>query len=62
MAFAGMSLVTTLPAPTMAFSPTVIPPNKVAPEPIEAPRLIKVRSQCQSASVWSWPFGVVARG
>ena len=42
MVFGGTSLVTTLPAPTMAFSPTVMPPRRVAPEPIEAPRLTSV--------------------
>ncbi len=45
------SLVTTEPAPTMAFSPMVIPANIVAFEPIEAPRLITVGITCQSSSV-----------
>jgi len=34
---------------TMAFSFTVIPPNKVAPEPIEAPRLIRVRCNASAS-------------
>ena len=49
--FGGTSFVTTLPAPTMAFSPTVMPPNRVAPEPIEAPCLTIVFWTLQSASV-----------
>ena len=51
VAFAGTSFVTVLPAPMTAFSPTVIPPSRVEPEPIEAPRFTKVRWQSQSASV-----------
>src|SRR5262249_46161185 len=39
MVFAGTSLVTTLPAPTIAFSPTVTFARIVAPEPIDAPFL-----------------------
>ncbi len=39
---AGTSFVTRLPAPTIAFSPIVIPPSSVVPEPIDAPRLIRV--------------------
>src|SRR5258708_9664175 len=38
--FAGTFRVTTLPAPTMAFSPIVRLARIVAPEPIEAPRSI----------------------
>ena len=37
----GTSLVTTLPAPTSAFSPMVMPHSKTAPEPMEAPRFTK---------------------
>src|SRR5215469_4366772 len=62
MLFAGTSLVTTLPAPTMAFSPTVTLAKIVEPEPIEEPFFTKVRSTFQSASVWSAPSVVVARG
>ena len=51
VAFAGTSFVTTLPAPTIAFSPIVIPPSSVAPEPMEAPCLTSVLWQYQSASV-----------
>ena len=46
---AGTSFVTTLPAPTMACSPTVTFDRIVAPDPIEAPCLISVVSTCQSA-------------
>src|ERR1051325_6598495 len=42
--FAGTFRVTTLPAPTIAFSPTVTLARMVAPDPIEAPRLIRVGS------------------
>jgi predicted esterase len=62
MVLGGTSLVTTLPAPTMAFSPTVIPHNKVAPDPIEAPRLITVGTQDQSFSVCKVPSALMARG
>ena len=55
MLFAGTSLVTTLPAPTMAFSPTVMFERIVAPDPIDAPFLITVRSTFQSASVCRLP-------
>ena len=50
MLFAGTSLVTTLPAPTIAFSPTVTLARIVAPVPMDAPFLITVRSTFQSAS------------
>src|SRR5258708_3268467 len=59
---AGTSLVTTLPAPTVAPSPIVIPQRMVAPEPIDAPRLTVVGTQAQSASVWSAPAALVAFG
>ena len=47
--------MTTLPAPTMAFSPTVNLDNSVTPEPIEAPFLTMVGSQTQSFSVCKFP-------
>src|SRR4029077_9059807 len=62
MAFAGTSLVTTLPAPTMAFSPMVILLSTVEPEPMEAPLRTTVFSTFQSASVCNSPPAVVARG
>ena len=55
MLLAGTSLVTTLPAPTMAFSPMVMLERMVAPEPMEAPFLMTVRSTFQSASVCRFP-------
>src|SRR5208282_1153617 len=60
--FAGTSRVTTLPAPTIAFSPMITFERIVAPEPIDAPRLTSVVSTFQSLSVWSSPPGAVARG
>jgi hypothetical protein len=51
MAFAGTSRVTTLPAPTIAFSPIVNLERMVAPDPIEAPRFTTVFSTFQSLSV-----------
>src|SRR4029079_569649 len=57
----GTSLVTTLPAPTIAFSPIVTFDKIVQPDPIDAPFLTYVLSTFQSASVWSWS-PVVARG
>ena len=51
MLLGGTSLVTTLPAPTIAFSPMVTLARMVHPEPIEAPFLTNVRSTFQSASV-----------
>src|SRR5262249_40964810 len=62
MAWSGTSRVTTLPAPTMAFSPIVRLGRIVAPEPIEAPLFTRVRSTFQSASVWRPPSSLVARG
>ena len=62
MAFGGTSLVTTLPAPTIAFSPMFVLERIVAPEPMDAPFLMTVRSTFQSASVCSFPSRVVARG
>ncbi len=47
----GTSFVTTLPAPTIAFSPTVTPARTVVLEPTEAPFLMSVGMQTQSASV-----------
>jgi len=48
IALGGTSLVTTLPAPTIAFSPMTICERMVAPEPIEAPVLTTVFSTFQS--------------
>src|SRR5271166_3563459 len=62
MAFAATSLVTTLPAPTMALSPIVTPARIVAPDPIDAPFLISVVSSFQSSSVCNAPSAFVARG
>src|ERR1700694_3768048 len=62
MTFGGTSRVTTLPAPTMEFSPTTTLQRMVAPEPMDAPRLMTVDSTRQSLSVWNSPSGVVARG
>ena len=50
-------MVTTLPAPTIAFSPIVIPDSNVALEPIEAPFLTKVGIQTQSSSAWRFERG-----
>ncbi len=58
----GMSWVTTLPAPTIAFSPIVTPHRMVALLPIEAPRLTSVGIKAQSASVCNPPPFEVARG
>jgi hypothetical protein len=49
--------VTTLPAPTMAFSPMLMLERIVAPEPIDAPFLTTVCSTFQSASVCRLPVG-----
>src|SRR6516165_3747913 len=62
IALAGTSCVTTLPAPTMAFSPMTRLERMVAPDPMEAPRLTTVVSTRQSFSVCSSPPEVVARG
>src|ERR1700720_4856658 len=62
IAFAGTSFVTTLPAPTMAFCPTVTLHKIVAPDPTEAPLQIRVFSTFQSASVCRPPPATVARG
>src|SRR5262249_59172928 len=58
----GTFLVTTLPAPTMAFSPIVTFDRMVAPDPTEAPFLTTVASTFQSCSVCKVPSGLVARG
>ena len=55
----GTSFVTTLPAPIIAPSPTVIPQSKTAPEPMDTPRLTSVGMHCQSASVCNWPSSLV---
>src|SRR5260370_17667940 len=62
MAFAGTSLVTTLPAPTIAFSPIVTPERIVTPEPIDAPFLTIVHSTFQSFSLSNFPSPFAARG
>ena len=49
MVLGGTSLVTTLPAPTMAFSPIVTLARMVDPDPIDAPFFTKVGSTFQSA-------------
>src|SRR3954453_6338434 len=51
MVCGATSRVTTLPAPTMAPSPMVMPHRIVLPVPMEAPRLTTVETTCQSASV-----------
>lgn len=61
-AFAGTSFVTTLPAPTTAFSPMVTPHKIVEPVPMLAPFFTTVGMTLQSASVCSCPFSLVARG
>jgi hypothetical protein len=62
MLFGGTSFVTTLPAPTMAFSPIVTLLKIVELDPTEAPFLTKVGSTFQSSSVCSLPSLFVARG
>src|SRR4051812_7782214 len=62
MVLAGTSLVTTLPAPTMAFSPIVTLARMVEPDPMDARRFTSVLSTFQSASVCRPPVSVVARG
>src|SRR5215472_3064867 len=62
MALGGTSLVTTLPAPIMAFSPIVTLLKIVDPEPMDAPFFTRVFSTRQSASVCNSPVGVVDRG
>src|SRR5437016_3053713 len=59
--FGGTSRVTTLPAPTIAFSPIVTRERTVVPEPIEEPFFTRVVSTFQSASVCKCP-SEVARG
>src|SRR5258708_31664032 len=61
MQLAGTFFVTTLPAPTIVFSPMVTLARIVAPVPMDAPDLITVCSTFQSASVCNCPFAV-ARG
>ena len=51
MVFGGTLRLTRLPAPTMAFSPMVMLPRMVEPEPMEAPFLTTVGSTLQSVSV-----------
>ncbi len=59
---AGTSLVTTLPAPTIAFSPIVTPHKMTLPVPMDAPRLTSVGTTAQSASVCSLPSPEVDLG
>ena len=47
--------MTTLPAPTIAFSPMLVFERIVAPEPMDAPFFMTVRSTFQSASVCRSP-------
>src|ERR1700731_684863 len=58
----GTSRVTTLPAPTIAFSPITTLDRIVAPDPIEAPFFTSVNSTFQSCSVCRLPPSAVARG
>jgi hypothetical protein len=58
MTFGGTSCVTTLPAPTIAFSPITSLERMVDPEPIDAPRLTTVFSTDQSLSVCSCGPGI----
>lgn len=58
----GTFFVTTLPAPTIEYSPIVTLASIVDPEPIEAPLFTKVVSTVQSASVCSMPSCDVALG
>ena len=60
--FGATSWVTTLPAPTMEFSPMVSPPRMVEPDPIDAPFFTRVDSQFQSPFVRTRPLPSVARG
>src|SRR6266852_3010989 len=60
IAFGGTSFVTTLPAPTIAFSPIVTLHKIVEPEPIDAPSHTRVFSTFQSASVCKPPPLAVA--
>jgi len=62
MPLSGTSCVTTLPAPTRAFSPMTRFERIVAPEPMEAPFFTSVGSTFQSFSDWSSPSELVARG
>ena len=62
IAFAGTSFVTTLPAPTIAFSPITTFGRIVEPEPIDARDFTRVFSTFQSCSVCNCPSSVVARG
>src|SRR5580765_2926530 len=58
----GTLRVTTLPAPTIAFSPISMPHRIVAPEPIVAPRRTIVGTIVQSPSPCSSPRSFTARG
>ncbi len=62
MVFEGRSFVTTLPAPIIAFSPTVKPHDSVALESMEALLFTDFGRQTQSCSVCNLPFADAARG
>src|SRR5208283_2814326 len=62
MVLGGTFFVTTLPAPTKAFSPIVMLPRIVAPDPMVAPFFMSVGSTFQSFSVCNPPSRFVARG
>ena len=58
----GTSLVTTLPAPMIVFSPMVIPQRMMLPVPMDAPCSIIVGVTFQSLSCCLLPSGFVERG
>src|SRR5512143_277291 len=58
----GTSFVTTLPAPTIAFSPMVTPHRIVVLVPMEAPFFTRVGTTFQSPSVCRRPSPAVERG
>src|SRR5271154_3312565 len=62
MELGGTSLVTTLPAPTIARSPMMRWARMVAPVPIDAPVFTIVVPIFQSFSVCKAPLELVARG
>lgn len=57
MTLSGTSFVTTVPAATMAFSPTVTPGRMIAPAPIHALRFITIgftNNLCRKAGSSGW--------
>ena len=60
--FGGTSFVTTLPAPTIAFSPIVTPQRIVELVPMDAPLFTSVGTTAQSAPVCSELSGFVECG